>query len=43
MNLIVASPRIQETAFNYGIKGSVVAESPHDEEMTEAAIKVARS
>ena len=43
MNLIVASPRIQETAFNHGIKGCVVAESPHDQEMTEAAIKLARS
>ena len=43
MNLIVASPRIQEAAFNHGIKGCVVAESPHDEEMTEAAIKLARS
>jgi uroporphyrinogen-III synthase len=43
MNLIVASQRIQETAFNHGIKGCVVAESPHDEEMTEAAIKLACS
>ena len=43
MNLIVASSRIQEAAFNYGIKGCVVAKSPHDEEMTEAAIKLARS
>ena len=43
MNLIVASPRIQEAAFNHGIKGCVVAASPHDEEMTEAAIKLARS
>ena len=43
MNLIVASPRIQEAAFNHGIKDCVVAESPHDEEMTEAAIKLARS
>jgi uroporphyrinogen-III synthase len=43
MNLIVASPRIQEAAFNHGIKGCVVAKSPHDEEMTEAAIKLARS
>ena len=43
MNLIVASPRIQEAAFNDGIKVCVVAESPHDEEMTEAAIKLARS
>ena len=43
MNLIVASPRVQEAAFNHGIKGCVVAESPHDEEMTEAAIKLARS
>ena len=43
MNLIVASPRIQQAAFNHGIKGCVVAESPHDEEMTEAAIKLARS
>jgi uroporphyrinogen-III synthase len=41
--LIVASPRIQEAAFNHGIKGCVVAKSPHDEEMTEAAIKLARS
>ena len=43
MNLIVTSPRIQETAINHGIKGCIVAESPHDEEMTEAAIKLARS
>ena len=43
MSLIVASPRIQEAAFNDGIKVCVVAESPHDEEMTEAAIKLARS
>ncbi|MDA9052476.1 hypothetical protein N9H33_00565, partial [Gammaproteobacteria bacterium] len=43
MNLIAASPRIQEAAFNHGIKDCVVAKSPHDEEMTEAAIKLARS
>jgi len=43
MNLIVASPRIQEAAFDHGIKGCAVAKSPHDEEMTEAAIKLARS
>ena len=43
MNLIVASQRIQETAFHHGIKDCVVAVSPHDEDMTEAAIKVARS
>jgi uroporphyrinogen-III synthase len=43
MNLIVASPRIKETALIHGIKGCVVAESPHDEDMTEAAIKLARS
>ena len=43
MNLIVASPRIQEAALIHGIKGCVVAESPHDEDMTEAAIKLARS
>jgi len=43
MNLIVASPRIQETALLYGIEGCEVAKSPHDEDMTEAAIKLARS
>ena len=39
LNLIVSSLRIQETALAHGVKGCVVAESPHDEEMTEAAIK----
>ena len=43
LNLIVASPRIQESAVLHGIKDCVVAESPHDEEMTEAAIKLSRA
>ena len=43
LNLIVASPRIQESALLHGIKDCVVAESPHDEEMTEAAIKLSRA
>jgi len=43
LNLIVASPRIQESALLHGIKNCVVAESPHDEEMTEAAIKLSRA
>jgi len=43
LNLIVASSRIQEMALIEGIKGCVVAKSPHDEEMTEAAIKLACS
>ena len=41
LNLIVSSARIQETALAHGVKGCVVAKSPHDEEMTEAAIKFA--
>jgi uroporphyrinogen-III synthase len=41
LNLIVSSPRIQETALVHGVTGCVVAKSPHDEEMTEAAIKFA--
>ena len=43
LNLIVASPRIQESALLHGIKNCMVAESPHDEEMTEAAIKLSRA
>ena len=43
LNLIVASPRIQESALLHGIKDCVVAKSPHDEEMTEAAIKLSRA
>jgi len=43
LNLIVASPRIHESALLHGIKDCVVAESPHDEEMTEAAIKLSRA
>jgi|TARA_B110000438_G_scaffold184321_1_gene176050 uroporphyrinogen-III synthase len=43
LNLVVASARIQETALIYGIKGCVVSKSPHDEEMTEAAIKFSKA
>ena len=42
LNLIVASTRIQESALLHGIKDCVVAKGPHDEEMTEAAIKLSR-
>ena len=42
LNIIVASTRIQESALLHGIKNCVVAQSPHDEEMTEAAIKLSR-
>ena len=43
LNIIVASTRIQESALLHGIKNCVVAQSPHDEEMTEAAIKLSRA
>jgi uroporphyrinogen-III synthase len=43
LNIIVASRRIKENALLHGIENCVVAESPHDEEMTEAAIKLSRA
>ena len=43
LNIIVASRRIKENALLHGIGNCVVAESPHDEEMTEAAIKLSRA
>ena len=43
LNIIVASRRIQENALLHGIGNCIVAESPHDEEMTEAAIKLSRA
>lgn len=42
LKLIVASARIKEAALIHGIKICVVAESPHDEEMIEAAINLSK-
>ena len=43
LKLVVASSRIRDAALIYGIKACLVAKSPHDEEMTEAAIKLAKA